>query len=255
MKDRFIIYTRVSTEKQAIEGTSLETQEERCRLTIMARFGEIDPSQVEVIQDAGVSGASLNRKGIKRVLALVERGKVDYLVFFALDRLSRKQLDLLNMLKIFQDKKVKIISVNEPALDTSNPMGNFYISLISSIAELERETIKERVTRGLRKIQEQGRFAGGVVPFGYAPDKLAEGGLQIVDTEASIIRSIFYYRDRKKWGYLRIANRLNERGFVKRDAKPWTAKAIQGIIRNRAFYQGKEALHSNQPKTVHPKII
>jgi hypothetical protein len=54
---------------------------------------------------------------------------------------------------------------------------------------------------------------------------------------------------------LRIANRLNERGFVKRDAKPWTAKAIQGIIRNRAFYQGKKSLHKNQAYTQHVGII
>jgi site-specific DNA recombinase len=254
MKDRFIIYTRVSTEKQ-IEGTSLETQEERCRLTIMARFGQVEANQIEVIQDAGSSGASLERDGIKRVLSLVEHGKVDYLVFYALDRLSRKQFDLLKMLLIFQDKKVKIISVNEPALDTSNPMGNFYISLISSIAELERETIKERVLRGKNKIQEQGRFVGGGVPFGYVHDKLADGGLRIIESEASTIRTIFYYRDRLKLGYLKIAKRLNERGFTKRDGEDWTAKNIQYIILHKDFYRGKKSLHKNQAYTQHVGII
>jgi site-specific DNA recombinase len=198
MKDHFIVYTRVSTDKQ-VDGTSLETQEERCLLTIRARFGEIDPSKVEIIRDAGESGSSLERHGMKRVLVLIEEGLVDYLVFFALDRLSRKQLDLLNILKILQEKKVNLISVNEPALDTSNPMGNFYISLISSIAELERETIKERVLRGKRKIQELGRFIGGGIPFGYVPDKLAEGGLQILILKPLSLEASFITEIVKNW--------------------------------------------------------
>jgi site-specific DNA recombinase len=254
MKDRFVIYTRVSTDKQ-VEGTSLETQEERCILSIKARFGQVEASQIEVIQDAGSSGSNLERQGIKRIFSLIEEGLVDYLVFFALDRLSRKQLDLLNMLKIFQDKQIKILSVQEPALDTTNPMGNFFISLISGIAELERETIKERVSRGLQKIKERGRFAGGVIPFGYVSERNVDGGLQIVDHEARIIRSIFYYRSRKKLGYLKIANSLNARGFLKRDGKPWTAKSIQRILQHKEFYEGKIALHKDQSITKHPPIL
>ena len=110
-------------------------------------------------------------------------------------------------------------------------------------------------TKGIYKIQELGMFGGGGVPFGYCADKQAEGGLRIIEDEAKIIRSIFYYKDRKKWGYLRIANRLNERGCTKRDGKLWTAKNIQYIILHKAFYQGKKALHTNQPKTNHKEIL
>lgn len=251
---RICVYTRVSTSHQATEGTSLETQSQRCLLSIEARHGFL-PKDIIFIQDAGISGASLNRDGIQQVMKLIRDRQLDILVFFALDRLSRRQIDILTLLKLLQDTNTSILSVSEPALDTTTPMGNFIISLIGNMAELERANIIERLHRGKTQIKSLGMFIGGAVPYGYRACKDCEGGLEIVDVEAATVRSIFYYRKRLHLGYKKIANRLNARNFRKRDGEAWNQQAVKRILENFDFYRGKVALHADQAYTQHVGII
>lgn len=250
---RICVYTRVSTTFQANEGTSLETQRARCLLSIEARYGFI-PKDITFIQDAGISGASLNREGIQQVMNLIQDRQLDLLVFFALDRLSRRQIDILTLLKLLQDTSTSILSVSEPALDTTTPMGNFIISLIGNLAELQRANIVERLHRGKDHIKIQGKFIGGAVPFGYKASKDTEGGLEIIEAEAAIVKSIFYYRKRLHLGYKKIVNRLNARNFKKRDGNAWTPLAVKRILENFDFYRGKVALHADQSQTSHVGI-
>jgi len=93
------------------------------------------------------------------------------------------------------------------------------------------------------------------VPFGYKASKDTEGGLEIIEAEAAVVKSIFYYRQRLKFGYKKIATRLNERAFRKRDGEAWTPLAIKRILENFDFYRGKVALHADQAQTSHVGII
>jgi site-specific DNA recombinase len=251
--DYFVIYSRVSTQKQFLEGNSLETQIQRCRFAIKARFGDIPEENIINVSDHGYSGTTLVRPGIQRVIDLVIQKKVNFLVFFSLDRLSRKQVDVLNLLQMFQDNDVKIMSIHEPQLDTSSSMGSFFLSLLAGLCEFERIVFKDRVLRGKNRVKDLGGFQGGHI-FGYLADKTEASGLKIVEAEAKIIKTIFYYRQRQKKGYLAIANALNDREFRKRDGKTWTARAVQRIIQHKSFYQGLSSLHQGQIP-IHPRII
>jgi site-specific DNA recombinase len=254
MNKRIIIYVRVSTTSQSTEGTSLSSQEELCRATIKARLGDIDPSCIQVITDAGLSGSNMNRGGIKQLHALIDAGEISHIVFFSIDRVSRNELNFLLLLQKISASGISWISVRDQ-LDSSQFLGRFQISLMANLAELELEILRDRVGKGRRKVQDQGRFPGGVAPFGYAADKYAPGGLRIVESEAAIIKSIFYYRKRLKFGYLKIANALNSRGFVKRDGQIWTPLAVQRILKNQEFYQAKRALHKDQMLSHHAPIL
>lgn len=258
MKDqptpRICVYGRVSTSHQATEGTSLETQRARCLLSIEARYGFL-PKDIIFIEDAGISGSTLNRTGIQQVIKLIQDRKLDLLVFFSLDRLSRSQLDMLSILSLLQETKTSILSVSEPSLETTTPMGSFIISLLGNLAQLERANILERLHRGKSHIKSLGKFSGGAVPYGYRASKAAEGGLEIVEEEGAVVKTIFYYRKRLKFGYKKIANHLNNRGFKKRDCGAWTPLAVKRILENFDFYRGKEALHANQSVSKHPPIL
>ena len=252
MNKRIIIYIRVSTHIQ-VKGTSLTTQEELCRATIKTKLGDIDPSSIQVISDLG-SGATMNRSGMKQIEDLIEKGDISHIVFFSIDRVSRNQLDFLTFLQKITGLGIHWISVRDQ-LDSDHPMGTSIASQVATFSQFELEIVRERLLSGRKKVQEQGKFPGGVVPYGYKADKKSPSGLIVVETEASKIRSIFYYRKRLKYGYLKIAKSLNSRDFVKRDGKPWTAKAVERILKNEPFYQGKVALHKDQLMSLHESIL
>ncbi len=254
MEKLTIVYTRVSTDKQATEGTSIETQELLIRSYLHQKNPNMDQNLIYVISDAGESGSTMNRPGFKRVLDMIKRDQVETLIFSSLDRLTRKQQDLVNFLPLVSEKKVSLISLREQ-VDTSSVMGRVWLTNIVGFAEIELELIRERVSRGRKHTQSLGKFPGGAVPYGYKADKESPSGLTIIEAEASIIRSIFYYRNRLKCGYLKIAKSLTLRGFVKRDGKPWTAKAVDRILKNREFYEAKRALHKDQALSYHAPIL
>jgi site-specific DNA recombinase len=254
MKKLTIIYTRVSTDRQATEGTSIETQELLIRNYLHQKNPNMDQNLIYVISDAGESGSTMNRPGFKRVLDLIKSDQVETLIFSSLDRLTRKQQDLVNFLPLISEKKVSLISLREQ-VDTSSVMGRVWLTNIVGFAEIELDLIRERVSRGRKHTQSLGKFPGGAVPYGYKADKQASGGLFIINEEATVVKSIFYYRMRLKLGYLKIANRLNGRNFTKRDGKPWTAKAVERILKNQEFYQAKSPLHQDQAISYHIAII
>ncbi len=254
MKKLTIIYTRVSTDKQATEGTSIEHQEILIRSYLHQNNPNLDPAQICVISDAGESGSTLNRKGFKKVLDMIKSDQVETLIFASLDRLTRTQQDIFNLIPLIKEKNVTMVSLKEQ-LDTSTVIGRVWLTIFVGLAEIELDEIRARVSKGRKFTQSLGKFTGGGVPFGYAADREAPGGLRIVEAEAAIIRSIFYYRNRLKYGYLKIAKSLNSRGFVKKDGNVWTAKAVSRILKNREFYEAKRALHKDQMLSHHAPIL
>lgn len=154
-----IIYTRVSTEEQAREGASLHAQRESCEM--MCKFRNL--SDVEVIEDAGLSAKDLKRPGIASIVTSIEAGEVKAVVIWRLDRLTRNLHDLLDLVELFNQRDVALISVTEQ-LDTSTPMGRLTLSMLGAMGQWERESIAERVKLGMRHRQSQGFWVGGVVP-------------------------------------------------------------------------------------------
>lgn len=157
----WVTYCRVSTDDQVKEGVSLDAQRAACAHAAAAAQHQIG----EDIVDPGFSAKDLKRPGMAKLLELVKAAAIDGVIVYKLDRLTRSVRDLLDLLDIFDKHGVALLSVSEN-LDTSNPMGRFFIGLIGLIAQWERETIAERVTVGMRHRLSQGGFVGGRIPAG-----------------------------------------------------------------------------------------
>jgi len=156
----WFIYCRVSTTEQAEKGVSLEAQQRSCEAMAVAHGYPVS----EVVVD-DVSAKDLNRPGMQRILRAVEAGQTAGVIIYKLDRFTRSRRDLEDLLPLLDRHGAALISVSEK-LDTSSSMGRFFIFMLGAIAQLERETIAERVTIGMRHRKLQGGFTGGRTPAG-----------------------------------------------------------------------------------------
>ena len=178
-------YTRVSTAMQ-IDGYSLEAQ--RARLKAYADFNGFEI--VGEYEDAGKSGKSIEgRTEFNRMMEDIKSGKdgVSYVLVFKLSRFGRNAADVLSTLQIMQDFDVNLICV-EDGIDSSKDAGKLMISVLSAVAEIERENIRIQTMEGRIQKAREGRWNGGFAPYGYA---LKDGVLVINEEEAEAIRIIF----------------------------------------------------------------
>jgi site-specific DNA recombinase len=153
---RAIGYVRVSTEEQAREGISIAAQKERVRALATAKGWEFSG----IIEDLGCSGKNLNRPGIKQLIRSCENGEVDIIIVFKVDRLTRRQKNLWQLLEdVFEPNEVGFISVSEP-FDTTTATGKAFLGMLGVFAQLEREIISERTREGLRQKRKEGEWVG-----------------------------------------------------------------------------------------------
>jgi DNA invertase Pin-like site-specific DNA recombinase len=144
-------YVRVSTDRQAEQGVSLEAQEAKIRAMATVQGADLD----EVIVDGGESAKSLNGPGLQRLLALINAGKVQAVIVAKLDRLARSVKDLCGLLELFEKRKVALISVAE-SLDTGSAAGRLVITIMAAVSQWEREAIGERTRDALTHKRPQG---------------------------------------------------------------------------------------------------
>ena len=200
------LYIRVSTEMQ-VDGYSLEAQKNGLK-----RFAEREEMQVvEVYEDAGKSGKSIDgRPSFKRMLSDIQKGLgVDYVLAYKLSRFGRNAADILNSLEFIQSYDVNLICVDE-GIDSSQTSGKLLISVLSAVAEIERENILEQTMNGRREKARQGKWNGGQAPYGYI---LKDETLIIDENEAAVVRAIFDKFVNTNMGYTGIARYLNLRGI------------------------------------------
>ena len=171
------LYVRVSTDMQ-VEGYSIDTQIELLKSYLKSK----EWTEYELYKDPGFSGKSLDRPAIKKLIQDCENGKIDTVLVFKLDRISRSQKDTLYLIEeVFNKYGVGFISIREN-FDTTTPFGKAMIGILSVFAQLERETILERTRLGLKKRAEDGYWrGGGKIPFAYDYDK--KNGVLVVNNE------------------------------------------------------------------------
>ena len=180
---RAIGYVRMSTEKQADVGVSLDAQIEKVRAMAVVQGADL----VDVVIDAGESARSLHRPGMSRLLALVDEGAVDTVIIAKLDRLTRSVVDLAELLKRFERRGVSLVSVAD-SLDTRSAPGRLVLNIMVSVSQWEREAISERTRDAMRHKRANGERVG-TVPFGYRP--AADGvRLEADDVEQGILSRI-----------------------------------------------------------------
>lgn len=162
---RCAIYTRVSTLEQATEGYSISVQKEKLSSYANALGYEIS----NIYSDEGFSGKSLSRPAIETLLKDIKQKKIDIVLIYKLDRLSRRVIDVLNLVETFDKYNVTLYSLNEN-IDLSSPFGRAALKMSATFSELERETIVERMMMGKNARAKSGKFSSSVVPFGYTKD-------------------------------------------------------------------------------------
>jgi DNA invertase Pin-like site-specific DNA recombinase len=216
-------YIRVSTERQADQGVSLEAQEAKVRAMATVQSATL----VEVVVDGGESAKSLNRPGLQRLLLLVKAGNVDAVIVAKLDRLTRSVKDLCGLLELLEKKKVALVSVAE-SLDTSSAAGRLVITIMGAVSQWEREAIGERTRDALGHKKMNGERVGNI-QFGY---RLAPDGkhVEFDPVEQAVLREIGRLRKR---GYtLRgIAATLNGQARRTRRGTAWRHEHIARIIK------------------------
>lgn len=219
---RAIGYVRVSSDKQAAGGVSLEAQTDRIRAMATVQ----DAALVDVIVDAGESAKTLNRPGMARLLELVERHAVSVVIVAKLDRLTRSVRDLADLLERFERRGVSLVSVSE-SLDTGTAAGRLVLNVMMSVAQWEREAIGERTRDALRHKKAIGQRIGEV-PFGY---QLAADGRTLEPNEAER-RTLAHIWELRGAGCTlqQIADALNARGVFTRRGSAWRHQYVGRLL-------------------------
>jgi site-specific DNA recombinase len=179
-------YLRVSTEEQAIGGVSLAAQREK----VLAYCTLYDLALVEIIEDGGVSGKSLNRPGLRRALQLLESDQAEGLVVAKLDRLTRSVVDMANLVsKVFGDHGGKSLLSVADQVDTRSSAGRLVLNVLVSVSQWEREAIGERTRDALRHKRSRGQVFGPL-PLGYTRSangrELVPSPLEAVTVERAV---------------------------------------------------------------------
>lgn len=235
------IYIRVSTAMQ-VDGYSLEAQKDR--LTKFAEFQDMEV--VREYCDAGKSGKSITgRPEFTQMLQDVADDKdgVEYILVFKLSRFGRNAADVLNSLQYIQDFGVNLICV-EDGIDSSKDSGKLTITVLSAVAEIERENILVQTMEGRKQKAREGKWNGGQAPFGYTLDS-KKGMLLVNPEEAEVVKIIYNKFVNEGVGADTISNYLNQHGYVKKKNRShelnyFTRGLIRKILDN-PVYIGKIA--------------
>jgi site-specific DNA recombinase len=246
-KIKAAIYCRVSTEERlGQEFNSLHAQEEACEAYIASQRSEGWLLGSDPYIDAGFSGGNLERPALKRLIADIETGKIDIVVTYKIDRLSRSLSDFVKLVDVFDQKGVTFVSVTQ-AFNTTTSMGRLTLNVLLSFAQFEREVIAERIRDKFRASRARGMWMGGTPPLGY---DVRDRKLVVNENEAELVRLIFR-RFLRVGSATKLAQELRHAGHKTkswttqdgnhRQGKPIDKCALYKIINNR-IYLG-EAVH------------
>ncbi len=253
---RAAIYTRKSTTMGLEQSfNSLDAQYESCLAYIQRQQGW--KLVEERYDDGGFTGANTDRPAFQRLLADIDGGKVDVIVVYKVDRLSRSLLDFVKVMERLSKSNASFVSVTQN-FSTADAMGRLTMNMLMSFAEFERTMIAERTRDKIAASRRKGKWTGGPVPFGYsAKDKK----LYVNDLEAHVVREAFslllQHRQMTK-----VAQELNELGLLPRGRKSrpakrgllWTKESVKYLLKNplyAGFMMYGDELHPGE----HPSLI
>ncbi len=226
---RCAIYTRKSTEEGLDqEFNSLDAQRESAVAFIASQKNEGWSCLPERYDDGGFTGGNIERPALKRLMADIEAGKVDCVVVYKVDRLSRSLMDFARLMEVFDRKGVSFVSVTQQ-FNTTHSMGRLTLNILLSFAQFEREIISERTRDKIAAARKRGMYALGkpVLGYDYAPAPAPFTGKRLVPNqeEADIVREIFeLYLEHKS--LLKVAEIANARGWT---TKGWTSSSGRAV--------------------------
>ena len=236
-KLRCAVYTRKSSEEGLeMEFNSLDAQREACEAYIASQKPEGWVLVPDRYDDGGISGATLERPALKRLLADIESGRVDVIVVYKIDRLSRALMDFAKLVEVFERHSVTFVSVTQ-SFNTTTSMGRLTLNILLSFAQFEREVIGERIRDKVAASRKRGMWMGGHPPLGYA---VRDRKLEINDAEAATVRMIFE-RFLEIGSATTLAMDLANEGVTTKRGRPIDKGVIYKLLANRVYIG--EAVH------------
>jgi site-specific DNA recombinase len=257
---RCAVYTRKSTEYNLdLAFNSLDAQREACEAYIKSQAHEGWRAIPDRYDDGAFSGASLERPALQRLLTDIRAGKIDIVLVYKVDRLTRSLADFAKLIELFDTHGVSFVSVTQ-SFNTNSSMGRLTLNVLLSFAQFERELIGERVRDKIAASKRKGLWVGGPVPFGYAATNKR---ITVVPAEAEAVRTIF--ERYLELGSIRtLADDLYQRGIRSKSRQLSTGRSIGGgrlgvgalahLLKNR-FYIGEVVYRGEVYRAEHESIV
>ena len=215
---RCAIYTRKSSEEGLEQDfNSLHAQRQACEAYVLSQAGEGWIALPEIYDDGGFSGGNMERPGLAELLADIDRGRIDVVVVYKVDRLTRSLTDFARIVERFDKREVSFVSVTQ-AFNTTSSMGRLTLNVLLSFAQFEREVTSERIRDKLAASKAKGMWMGGAPPYGYLPN-----GRTLKFDEETADRARYMFTRYLELGSVRqLRDELETRGILSRI---WTTKA------------------------------
>jgi site-specific DNA recombinase len=230
-KLRCAIYTRKSSEEGLEqEFNSLHAQREACEAYIASQRAEGWLLVGDRYDDGGVSGGTLDRPALQRLLADIEARGVDVVVVYKIDRLSRALLDFAKLVEVFDRNSVTFVSITQ-SFNTTTSMGRLTLNVLLSFAQFEREMTGERIRDKIAASRKKGMWMGGSAPLGYV---VKDRKLVINEAEAGIVRSTFE-RFVKVGSATKLVKELRTEGMVNRNRRSFDKGALYRVLNARVY--------------------
>ena len=240
-KLRCAVYTRKSSEEGLDQAfNSLDAQREACEAYVLSQKAEGWLLVPDRYDDGGFSGGTLERPALKRLLADIEQGRIDVVVVYKIDRLSRALMDFARLVEVFDRQKVTFVSVTQ-SFNTTTSMGRLTLNVLLSFAQFEREVIGERIRDKVAASRRKGIWMGGHPPLGY---DVKDRRLVVNEAEASTVQMI-YERFCKVGSATTLARAMLQEGVTTKRGKPLDKGFLYKLLNNRVYVG--EAVHKGTP--------
>ena len=232
------IYTRQSVDR--VDSISVESQVEFCKREVVG-------NKHKVYTDKGYSGKNIDRPQFQELLSDIKAGKVRKVIVYRLDRISRSVLDFANIIDIFQKHRVDFVSTMEK-FDTGTPIGKAMLMIVMIFAQLERETIQQRVIDAYHSRSLRGFYMGGRIPLGFKLQETSIDGIRTkmygeVPSEADTVRLICQMYSLPHISFGDIVKYLDDNNIRKRDGRAFTRGSIRDIVINPAYVRADYAVY------------
>lgn len=256
------IYTRKSTNEGLDSAfSSIDNQREACENYIKAQQGEGWIALETLYDDGGFSGGNLERPALKSLIEDIEADKIDCVVVYKIDRLSRSLRDFTELWQLFEQQGVNFVAVTQ-SIDTSNSAGRLMLNVLMSFAQFERELGSERTREKVHAARKKGRWIGGPPLLGYDIDRVNHR-LVVNEQEAVMIRELFDLYLKKRT-LLEVVKEVNRRGWIKkqwvsangftRGGSQFDKVYLQRLLTN-PIYIGKVSLHGEVFDGLQERIV
>lgn len=232
------VYARQSVDKA--DSISIESQFEFC-------CKETEGHKVRFYSDKGYSGKNTERPAFRELITDIESGLISRVIVYRLDRISRSVLDFANLVNIFQKYNVAFISAMEK-FDTSTPIGNAMLMIVMIFAQLERETIQQRITDAYASRSKRGLYMGGALPYGFRLTDTVIDGVKskmyrVNEAEANIVEIIYSLYKKPETSLGDIARILKEKGLDRGGGKMFTACRVRDIVINPVYVKADFSIY------------